>query len=182
MERLSWQPYSPGTEISYTFKDPTPCENSIPCKFIFIQFRDDKGDLVLINGQRYITSSIELIPGSTPTPTSEPAANIPAPLPNDSPNCPIENPKPYDIGTLYTMCSVDQLARFDLKWLVDFPNEILIDIGRRKGDLGGFLANFSGERLIGAPPYSGSGFSLEILRELPEWRKQQLPGYIQDQL
>lgn len=185
--------YAQGVAVPYEFKDTTPGS-----KFIFVQFADGTDtnkQIIPINGQSYVTSpAIQLLPESTPIPTSvpteqpAPAVNNPntptgpAPLSFDGPNCPISNPSNYDIGTLYTMCSVDQLARFDLKWLVDFPNNILIDIGERKGDLGGFLANFSGERLIGASPYSGSGFSLEILKQLPDWRKQGLPGYIQDQL
>lgn len=175
----NWQDYYQGIVLSHTFTNPSPGTKSI-----LIQFRDSQKQIIKINGLDYIQSSITL-EEPTPTPTTAPnvpAANIPNPLPNDGPNCPISNPSNYDIGTLYTMCSLNQLARFDLKYLVDFPNEILIDIGRRKGDLGGFLANFSGERLLGFAPYEGSGFSLDILNELPDWRKQQLPGYIQDQL
>lgn len=179
----SWQSYYQGIVLSHIFTDSSP-----GIKSIFVQFADDKRDIVTINGQNYITSSISLeeeqvAPSATPNVPTAPAPNTPTtPLVNDGPNCPIENPSNYDIGTLYTMCSVNQLARFDLKYLVDFPNEILIDIGRRKGNLGEFLANFSGERLLGLSPYSGAGFSLDILKELPDWRKQQLPGYIQDQL
>ena len=180
LSKASWQNYVPNIAVSHTFKDTSPGP-----KFIFVQFADANNQIIPINGQSYITSSAITLSEPTPTSTTAPnvpAANVPKPLSNDGPNCPISDPSNYDIGTLYTMCSVNQLARFDLKYLVDFPNEILIDIGRRKGDLGGFLANFSGERLLGLPPYSGSGFSLEILKELPDRRKQELPGYIQDQL
>lgn len=189
-----WKSYTQGVEVSYEFKNTTT-----KAKFIFVQFRDTQGQIVKLNGQDYLTSSAITLVEPTPVPTSVPTQTPgkapsqdtnqptgPAPLAEDGPNCPIADPSNYDIGTLYTMCSVDQLARFDLKWLVDFPNDVLIDIGRRKGDLGGFLANFSGERLIGGKnntvDYTGAGFGLDILNELPAWRKQQLPQYIQDQL
>lgn len=181
--------YSRGMEIDYTFKNSTPCRKNEPCKFIFVQFIDNKGEVVKFNGLDYITTSIELIappapvapiqPVFTPPP---PSFSGPAPLASDGPNCPFDNPGAYSIERLYQLCSVNQLTRFDLKWLVDFPNNVLIDIGRRKGNLGEFLANFSGERLLGLYPYENAGFSLEILRELPSWRKQQLPGHIYEQI
>lgn len=169
-----FQNYVPGVIIHHTFKDTTPGQ-----KFIFIKFMDDKGEIVQINGQDYISNSIELIEEAVATPTPTP---VQTPVENNGADCPISHPQDFDIGTLKKLCYPSQMIRIDLKYLNNFDNQTLIDIGRATGDLGGFLANFTGERLLGLSPYQGAGFSLDILNELPSWRKQQLPGYIQDQL
>lgn len=182
LQTALWKPYTQGMVLSHTFIDASPGE-----KFIFVQFSDNQGQIIKINGQDYIQSSITLEePQATPPPNiapPPPPAPVPqAPVQNNGADCPISHPQDFDIGTLKRLCYPSQMIRIDLKYLNDFDNQTLIDIGRATGDLGGFLANFTGERLLGLPPYSGSAFSLDILNELPAWRKQQLPGYIQDQL
>lgn len=177
-----WKPYTQGMVLSHVFIDPSPGE-----KFIFVQFSDSQGQIIKINGQDYIQSSITLEEQQAPPPPNIAPPPPPAPVPqtpvqNNGADCPISHPQDFDIGTLKKLCYPSQMIRIDLKYLNDFDNQTLIDIGRATGNLGGFLANFTGERLLGLAPFEGAGFSLDILNELPAWRKQQLPGYIQDQL
>lgn len=63
LQTALWKTYTQGIVLSHTFIDSSPGE-----KFIFVQFADDKGQIIKINGQDYITSSIELIGQAAPTP------------------------------------------------------------------------------------------------------------------
>lgn len=56
LQTALWKGYTQGMVLSHTFVDPAPGE-----KFIFVQFADNKSQIVKINGQDYISSSIELI-------------------------------------------------------------------------------------------------------------------------
>lgn len=63
-----WKPYTQGMVLSHIFIDPSPGE-----KFIFVQFSDDRGQIIKINGQNYIQSSITLEEAQVAPPPAQPA-------------------------------------------------------------------------------------------------------------
>lgn len=81
-------PYYPGDTLPYTFKN-SPQGNKY---FIFIRFEDENGQIFKINGQDYITQSIDVYSGEVPTPSQ--------PVGGDTPPSTGGNTEQVTIGTI----------------------------------------------------------------------------------
>lgn len=176
--------YTPGKEITYKFK-PAVGGSSFK-KAIYIQFSDEKGQIIKVGAADFfVTPVVEYVVAPSPTPT--PSAS-PSPSPTKAAGaggCPDPSQAGnYPSEKLMDLCkdNLKQLARLDLKYLYKFDNDNLVKIGRATGNLGAFLSEFSGDRLVGVNQYAGQGFSIDILKELPCSSIINLPGYVQNQI
>lgn len=74
LQSSTWRAYTKNS-VSHTFSDPKP-----GVKSIFVQFGDDKGNVIKVGGEDYLTESIELVASKQitvpETPVQEPATEV----------------------------------------------------------------------------------------------------------
>lgn len=147
-------PYYPGDPLPYTFKN-SPQGNKY---FIFVRFEDVNGQVFKINGQDYITQSIDVYSGETSTP-GQPTGGVNPP--NEQPSTPNTPPstgstEQVTIGTI-SLSTSSSVSRSGNGWS---PVSISLNLSGfsssgSRSIAGLFVRNQTGECSINDCGYSG---------------------------
>lgn len=159
--------------LTHTFSDSTPGTKVIYAKFQFSDGSEEKAFPFPIKIELKEQKSPS--PSAT-TPSSDSCTGIPD-VSNKWLQC-----SPADLMKKFSS-NPGQLAELSANALEKFRNEDLLVIGRAsRGGLHPMLSRLSAARLTGLSPFEGSGFGLDILKQLPQSKINELPAHIQDQI